>query len=150
MVAMALLAFLIPLPFGGRGPTTDLQGWRQLLNAFEARGVAVLSNHPRCSEPDLDGLYVRGRREVVVCERGDRSLTLRHEGWHLVQSLCLSGRPWLEAEPMERMLTARDRRELSALVSPERRWREAEARAMANHDVRSYLENVDRACGTGP
>ena len=146
LIQHALLAFLIPLPFGRREHVQDLAGWNALLNAFQSRGVAVLNSHPRCQEPDLDGLYVRGRRDVVVCERGDRSLTLRHEGWHLVQSLCLSGRPWLPKDQIERLLTQQDSRELEALVSAERRWREAEARAMANLDVKTYLQELDRAC----
>lgn len=52
----------------------------------------------RGQEPNLEGPYVRGRRELLVCRRDDQSLTLRHEVWHLVQSLCLRDRPWLEPE----------------------------------------------------
>ena len=146
MIHLALIAFLIPLPFGRREPAQNRAGWSELVRAFQSRGVAVLNSHPRCREADLDGLYVRGHRELVVCERGDRSLTLRHEGWHLVQSLCLSGRPWLQPDQVEARLTMQDRRELAVLVSPERRWREAEARAMANLDIKTYLQELDRAC----
>ena len=146
VIHLALIAFLIPLPFGRREPAQDRAGWSELVSAFQSRGVAVLNSHPRCREADLDGLYVRGHRELVVCERGDRSLTLRHEGWHLVQSLCLSGRPWLQPDQMEARLTTQNRHELAVLVTPERRWREAEARAMANLDVKTYLQELDRAC----
>ena len=146
MLHLALLAFLIPWPFGRREAAQDQVGWSALLSAFQSRGVVVLNSHPRCSEPDLDGLYVRGRRELVVCERGDRSVTLRHEGWHLVQSLCLSGRPWLATDDIEHRLTNQDRLELNAVVSAERRRREGEARAMANLDVKTYLQELDRAC----
>ena len=71
---------------------------QKLVSAFAVGGVAVCQNYPRGQEPNLEGLYVRGRRELVVCRRDDQSLTLRHEVWHLVQSLCLRDRPWLEPE----------------------------------------------------
>ena len=144
---MELLAFLFFLPFGRSQPRTDLAAWQQLSAGFADRGIAVISTHPRCTEPDLDGLYVRGRRDVVVCERGDRSATLRHEGWHLVQSLCLFDRPWLEAVEVERRLSRDDRRELQALVRPERWAREAEARVMAQLKPVDYFAALDQACG---
>jgi hypothetical protein len=147
--SLLLLAFLIPVPLpGGRPapPRPDRAAWAELLAGFQQGGVSVVSNHPRCAEPNLDGLYVRGRSEVVVCPRGEPSTTLRHEGWHLVQSLCLGGRPWLEATQMERLLSRADRRELQALVAPERRHREAEARVMARQSPAAYLQAMDRAC----
>ena len=144
---MELLAFFFLLPFGRSQPRTDQAAWQMLAAGFAERGIAVLSTHPRCSEPNLHGLYVRGRREVVVCERGDRSSTLRHEGWHLVQSVCLFDRPWLEAADVERRLSREDRQELQALVKPERWAREAEARVMAQLKPTDYLAEVDRACG---
>jgi hypothetical protein len=143
---MDLLAFLFLLPSGRPQHRTDPQAWQQLQAAFSERGVAVVSDHPRCREPDLDGLYHRGRREVVVCERGDRSLTLRHEGWHLVQSLCLRDRPWLGQGEIARRLTRQDRQELQRLVRPELWLREAEARVMAQLPNAAYLEQLDRAC----
>lgn len=140
------LAFLLPLPFFRTGERTDPAAWTQLLAAFNERGVAVSSEHPRCREPDLYGLYVRGTRTVVVCERGDRSSTLRHEGWHLVQSLCLQGRPWLNAEEIEQRLSREDRKELQVLVRPERWKHEAEARAMARLNTNNYLQEFNQAC----
>jgi hypothetical protein len=147
-LALALLAFLIPLPLPlpRSAPRTDLKVWTLLVSGFEQRGVRVVEAHPRCGERDLYGLYVRGRPEVVVCPRGDRSLTLRHEGWHLVQSLCLIGRSWLPAEALEARLTRADRRELQTLVSPERRQREEEARVMADLPPADYLAALDQAC----
>jgi transposase InsO family protein len=145
---LALLAFLIPLPFQlpRPAPRTDPTAWRLLATGFQERGVSVVESHPRCGERDLYGLYVRGRQEVVVCPRGDRSLTLRHEGWHLVQSVCLMGTPWLPAETLEARLSRTDRRELQLLVSPEQRQREAEARVMAQLAPARYLEAMDQAC----
>ena len=145
---LALLAFLLPLPFSlpRAAPRTDPTAWRLLATGFQERGMIVLEHHPRCGEPNLYGLYVRGRREVVVCPRGDRSLTLRHEGWHLVQSLCLSGTPWLPAPGLEARLSRTDRRELQWLVSPAQRQREAEARLMAQLAPADYLAALDQAC----
>jgi hypothetical protein len=142
-----VLGFLIPLPFGRpAAPRTDPASWATLLAGFQQRGIAVVAAHPRCQDANLDGLYVRGRREVVVCDRGDRSITLRHEGWHLVQSLCLSGRPWLERSAVDQKLTRQDQRELAVLVAPERWWREAEARVMAQLPPDAFLAVLDQAC----
>ncbi|MFM7087256.1 MAG: hypothetical protein ACKOXO_09755 [Cyanobium sp.] len=146
MHGLLSLAFLLPLPFFRPAERTDPAAWTQLLLAFGERGVMVSSDHPRCREPDLYGLYVRGSRTVVVCERGDRSSTLRHEGWHLVQSLCLQGRPWLSPQQLETRLTRSDHRELQVLVQPERLQREAEARAMAHLNVSDYIVELNRAC----
>lgn len=127
-------------------PRNQLASWAELEAAFRGRGVAVLRQHPRCSEAGLYGLYVRGRRSVVVCERGDRSNTLRHEGWHLVQSLCLGDRPWLAPRQILAALSRQDRRDLMQIGSPAGWWREAEARAMARLPTGSYLKELDRAC----
>ena len=83
---------------------------------------------------------------MVVCNRGDRSSTLRHEGWHLVQSLCLQNRAWLQADAIERGLSDSDRAELQALVLPERWQREAEARVMAKRSVDDYIQAMNEAC----
>jgi hypothetical protein len=142
-----LLGFILPLPFlPPAAPRTDPQVWQELRVAFEARGVVIRSDHPRCQEPNLDGLYVRGQRTVVVCNRGDRSHTLRHEGWHLTQSLCLLEAPWLSNNAITQALTRQDRLELQALVQPERWRREAEARAMANQPQARYLQALEQAC----
>lgn len=147
MHAALLLAFLLPIPFMRQAPArTDPQAWHTLEAAFRDRGVAVVGQHPRCAEAGLFGLYVRGSRTVVVCPKGDRSDTLRHEGWHLVQSVCLAGKPWLNAQQVEASLSRQDRRDLQHVVAPERLWREAEARAMARLTPSSYLAELERAC----
>lgn len=144
---LPLLGFILFLPILRPAPArTDSRAWNELLAAFQARGVDVISDHPRCQEPDLYGLYVRGQHRVVVCERGDRTLTLRHEGWHLAQSLCLLGAPWLTDGAITLKLTREDQLELNVLVQPEMRRREAEARAMANVPQVSYLEALGQAC----
>ena len=146
--SLLLLAFLIPVPLprSRPAPRADRAAWVQVQAGFQQRGVRVTGSHPRCAEPDLDGLYVRGRTEVVVCPRGEPSITLRHEGWHLVQSLCLQGRPWLAVGQIERLLSRDERRELRALVSAERWQREAEARVMGRQPPEAYLQAMDRAC----
>ena len=145
--ALLAFAFVLPIPLFGRrgGERTDEAALKQLRMAFEAIDVVVVSDHPRCREPNLYGLYVRGSRQVVVCPRGDQSSTLRHEGWHAVQSLCLGDRPWLSRERVEQSLTRNDRTELQSLVAPDRWWREAEARVVATLKANAYLEEV----GTG-
>jgi hypothetical protein len=142
-----LLGFILHLPFLRPGaPRTDPLAWQELRVAFEARGVVIRSDHPRCQEPNLDGLYVRGQRTLVVCNRGDRSLTLRHEGWHLAQSLCLLDGPWLSDSAITQALTRQDRQDLQVLVQPERWRREAEARAMANQTLPRYLQALEQVC----
>ncbi|MBW0167734.1 MAG: hypothetical protein KXJ49_09565 [Vulcanococcus sp.] len=147
MQQLLLLAFLLPIPlFRSTGERTNQAAWEQLVAEFNLRGVVVSSDHPRCQEPNLYGLYVRGSQTVVVCNRGDRSTTLRHEGWHLVQSLCLEGRAWLQTDAIERGLNTNDRAELQTLVQPERWQREAEARVMAKRSVSDYLQAMNEAC----
>jgi hypothetical protein len=63
-----------------------------------------------------------------------------------VQSLCLLDAPWLSDGDIAQALTRQDRLELDALVQPERRRREAEARAMANLPQDRYLETLEQAC----
>lgn len=146
MHSWLLVAFVLPIPWFHSPERTDPAAWNQLLAAFSARGISVTDGHPRCREANLYGLYVRGSRQVVVCPRGDRSSTLRHEGWHAVQSLCLGDRPWLSREQIEQGLNRTDRAELQALVAPDRWWREAEARAVANREGNAYLQELERAC----
>ena len=146
MQQLLLLAFLLPIPlFRSTGERTNQAAWEQLVAEFNLRGVVVSSDHPRCQEPNLYGLYVRGSQTVVVCNRGDRSTTLRHEGWHLVQSLCLEGRAWLQTDAIERGLNTNDRAELQTLVQPERWQREAEARVMAKRSVSDYIQAMNEA-----
>ena len=143
-----VLAFVIMLPFHRSQPRTDPSTMLELVEGFESRGVNVVMEHPRCSEATLEGLYVRGSRDIVVCRRGDQSNTLRHEGWHLVQTLCLASTPWLTTEEIERRLTGQDRKELVAFVSRDSWPREAEARVMAQLKPKPFFEAVDRACST--
>ena len=116
------LAFVIPIPFFLPVLERTNQGaWNELVAAFTQRGV-------------------------VVCDRGDRSNTLRHEGWHLVQSLCLGDRRWLEPELIERRLSREERLELRQLSQPERWQREGEARVIARLSVNDYLQEMNKAC----
>jgi hypothetical protein len=146
-VSMALaLALSVPALLGIPPQALARGDWAALVSGVQTRGITVRSDHPRCAERDLEGLYLRGQREVVVCPRGDRSITLRHEGWHLVQTLCLAGRPWLDPAAVQRQLGRRDRREVQALVPPAQWQREAEARVMARLTPDRYFEQWDRAC----
>jgi hypothetical protein len=44
----------------------------------------------------LFGLYVRSRRQVVVCSSDNQTQTLLHESWHIVQSQYLKGSPYVD------------------------------------------------------
>ncbi|MEB3326279.1 MAG: hypothetical protein VKI39_01070 [Synechococcus sp.] len=123
---------------------------QQAITAFEQRGFVIRREHPRCSEPQLFGLYVRGRREVVVCPKGNQLETLLHEGWHAVQTLCLQGMPLLGSDALLHQLGRRDRRELQLLYRPDQWQREAEARLMAREPLDRYIQTLDRVCPTSP
>ncbi len=135
------LALLQPLGAIARGDRVQ-----EAIAAFEQRGFVIRREHPRCAEPQLFGLYVRGRREVVVCPRGNQLETLLHEGWHGVQSVCLNGTPLLGSDALLHQLGRRDRRELQLLYRPDQWPREAEARRMAREPLDRYLQTLDRAC----
>jgi hypothetical protein len=47
---------------------------------------------------------------------------------------------------VDRKLSRRDQRELAVLVAPDRWWREAEARVMAQLPPDAYLAVLDQAC----
>ena len=138
-----LLGAALLQPLGAIARGDRLQ---EAIAAFEQRGFVIRREHPRCAEPQLFGLYVRGRREVVVCPKGNQLETLLHEGWHGVQSLCLRGTPLVGSDALLRQLGRRDRRELQLLYRPDQWQREAEARVMAREPLGRYLEALDRAC----
>lgn len=143
MFRAALLGVVLLQPLGANARGYKLQ---EAIAAFEQRGFVIRREHPRCAEPQLFGLYVRGRREVVVCPRGNQLETLLHEGWHAVQSLCLREKPLLGLDALLPRLGRRDRLELQVLYRPERWQREAEARVMARERLDSYLQALDQAC----
>ena len=58
------------------------------------------------------GLYLRNRRLIVICPRGNRGETLLHEGWRAIQDRCLQGAPWLSREQLLRGLSRRERRDV--------------------------------------
>jgi hypothetical protein len=114
------------------------------------------SSYPRCAEPNLFGLYLRSRNLIVICPRGNRTLTLMHEGWHAIQHRCLRGVPFLSREQLLRALSRSDRRDVDAFYSGSAWLREAEARVMAQQPLDPYLAWVGRVCArslerpTGP
>ena len=142
-VAATLLGVALLQPLGAKARSDALQ---EAIAAFEQRGFVIRQEHPRCAEPQLFGLYVRGRREVVVCPRGNQLETLLHEGWHAMQSLCLRGTPLLGSDALLHQLGRRDRRELQLLYRPDQWPREAEARLMAREPLDRYLQTLDRSC----
>ena len=143
----ALICCIALLPAAANARGNGLQG---AIAAFEQRGFVIRRDHPRCREPHLLGLYVRGRREVVVCPKGNQRDTLLHEGWHAVQALCLRGTPRFSTAELMQRLDRRDRRELERLYAPTQWPREAEARLMAREPLDRYLQALDRACTAAP
>lgn len=139
------LAALQPLRANARADALQ-----EAIAAFEQRGFVIRRDHPRCAEPQLLGLYVRGLREVVVCPKGNQRATLLHEGWHAVQALCLRGTPLFSTAELLQRLGRRDRRELERLYALARWPREAEARLMAREPLDRYLQALDRACTATP
>ena len=120
-VCAILLGVVLLQPLRANARGDKLQ---EAIATFEQRGFVIRREHPRCAEPKLFGLYVRGRREVVVCPRGNQLETLLHQ------------------------LGRRDRRELQMLYRPDQWPREAEARLMAREPLDRYLQTLDRSCTT--
>lgn len=147
MLSATLLGVAALQPLEANAKTDRLQ---EAITAFEQRGFVIRRDHPRCREPQLFGLYVRGRREVVVCPKGNQRDTLLHEGWHAVQALCLRGTPLVSTAELLQRLGRRDRRELERLYAPARWPWEAEARLMAREPLDRYLQALDRACSAAP
>lgn len=125
-------------------------GFAKAIDNFQLHGFQVLRDNPRCAERSLFGLYIRGKREIVVCRKGNELNTLLHEGWHGVQAMCLHGAPWLTNEQLQKGLGRQDQRELALLYKPSQRRREAEARLMANQPIETYFKVMDQACGVLP
>lgn len=142
----ALIGSHLPLPAQAGPRATADNTLESAIAAFEQRGFVIRRAHPRCQQASLFGLYVRGRREVVVCPRGNQRETLLHEGWHAVQSLCLRGPALLGTDALLRRLGRQDRRELELLYRPDQWPREAEARLMAQEPLEAYLQVMDQAC----
>jgi hypothetical protein len=67
---VALLAMVLSFPLHRAEARPDDRLWRALVTGFKTRGVTVVTSHPRCRQPSLEGLYTRGRTEVVVCRQG--------------------------------------------------------------------------------
>jgi hypothetical protein len=141
----AFLAAIILLSWPGAIARAK-ESFNTVRQQFEARSVLVSSDHPRCNESNLFGLYVRGRQQVVVCPRGNQANTLLHEGWHLVQAHCLNGITYLDEEWLRTELSRSDRRDLDALYQASQWRREAEARFMANQPLDRYFAAFDSLC----
>ena len=141
-ITVVLTAVLLTSPWAAAAR----ESFETVRQQFVARSVTVVSDHPRCNERNLFGLYVRGSRQVIVCRRGDQANTLLHEGWHLAQTRCLKGISYLGEEWLKAELSWRDRRDLDALYKTEQWRREAEARYMANQSLERYFAAFDALC----
>ncbi|MFM7267678.1 MAG: hypothetical protein ACKOZT_03695 [Cyanobium sp.] len=133
-------------PAGAAG--FDINRFNGLVNTFREYGFEVVGTHQRCVlEPNLFGLYLRGTRRIVICQRGNQLDTLMHEGWHAVQARCRKGAPLLTNEYLRANLPRTDLRDIDALYSPKSWHREAEARAMAMQAMPLYLSHLESSCG---
>lgn len=133
-------------PAGAAG--FDVNSFNALVNTFREYGFEVVGTHQRCMlEPNLFGLYLRGTRRIVICQRGNQLDTLMHEGWHAVQARCRKGAPLLTNEYLRANLPRTDLRDIDALYSPKSWHREAEARAMAMQAMPLYLSHLESSCG---
>ncbi len=126
----------------------DVNSFNALVNTFREYGFEVVGTHQRCLlESNLFGLYLRGTRRIVICQRGNQLDTLMHEGWHAVQARCRKGAPLLTNEYLRANLPRTDLRDIDALYSPKSWHREAEARAMAMQAMPLYLAHLESSCG---
>jgi len=125
--------------------------FNSMVTTFQNYGFEVVSTHQRClMEPNLFGLYIRGTRKIVVCQRGNQLDTLMHEGWHAVQARCRKGKPLLTDEYLRANLSRADLRDIDALYSAKSWHREAEARAMAAQQIPLYMSHLESSCGAPP
>jgi len=125
--------------------------FNSMVVTFQNYGFEVVGNHPRCiQEPNLFGLYIRGTRRIVICQRGNQLDTLMHEGWHAVQARCRRGKPLLTEQFLRANLSRADLRDIDALYSAKSWHREAEARAMAAQQIPLYMSHLESSCGVPP
>ena len=142
LLALGLLSAAAP------AMASNAATFNSMVTTFQNYGFEVVSTHQRClMEPNLFGLYIRGTRKIVVCQRGNQLDTLMHEGWHAVQARCRKGKPLLTEEFLRANLSRADLRDIDALYSPKSWHREAEARAMAAQQIPLYLSHMESSCG---
>jgi len=98
---VALTALAIPV---AAFADNSFQAHEQLLRTVRRSGTKVYLNHPAVCDGEIDGVYISGKRALVICQ--DKSTephkqvewtandldTVRHEVQHLVQD-CAAFRP---------------------------------------------------------
>jgi hypothetical protein len=147
----ALLLALGLLSAAAPAMASNAATFNSMVTTFQNYGFEVVSTHQRClMEPNLFGLYIRGTRKIVVCQRGNQLDTLMHEGWHAVQARCRKGKPLLTDEYLRANLSRADLRDIDALYSAKSWHREAEARAMAAQQIPLYMAHLESSCGAPP
>jgi hypothetical protein len=145
LLALGLLSAAAP------AVASNAAAFNSMVTTFQNYGFEVVSTHQRClMEPNLFGLYLRGTRKIVVCQRGNKLDTLMHEGWHAVQARCRKGKPLLTEEYLRANLSRADLRDIDALYSAKSWHREAEARAMAAQKIPLYMAHLESSCGAPP
>lgn len=146
LMAAPLVLASLPLRAANQAGT-----FNSMVLTFQNYGFEVVGNHPRCvQERNLFGLYLRGTRKIVVCQRGNQLDTLMHEGWHAVQARCRRGKPLLTEEFLRANLSRADLRDIDALYSAKSWHREAEARVMAAQQIPLFMSHMESSCGAPP
>lgn len=146
LMAVPLVLSTLPVRAANQAGT-----FNSMVVTFQNYGFEVVGNHPRCiQEPNLFGLYIRGTRRIVICQRGNQLDTLMHEGWHAVQARCRRGKPLLTEQFLRANLSRADLRDIDALYSAKSWHREAEARAMAAQQIPLYMSHLESSCGVPP
>ena len=100
------------------------------------------------------GYYSPTEETIFICQMnhgGDYEEilgTLKHEGWHAVQTKCNSGRAALSDNEIRARIRTRDMASLSAYPNEQRRL-EAEARVFELLSTSDWIDSLYRYCGTG-
>jgi hypothetical protein len=129
-----------------------------LISAIEARtGTQVIwvMGRRKCKSHSLMGCYSESERSIYICQSnhgGDYEEilgTLKHEGWHAVQSSCNSGRAALSDDDIRARMRIRDIEALKE-YPPEQRRLEAEARVFELLSTSEWIDSLYKYCGSGP
>ena len=139
-------------------PATATTNWnevQQIESRIERLGARVFwmrMNTGTCAQRGLLGVYDLRKRTVFMCQQRLRSSseplidTLKHEGWHAVQSICNGWRPVLGDHKIRALLSQSDKEILRESYDESQHRMEAEARAIENVPTEAYLRGVDHYC----
>jgi hypothetical protein len=108
----------------------------------------------KCKAHSLMGYYSPSEETIYICQLnhgGDYEEilgTLKHEGWHAVQTKCNSGRAALSDNEIRARIRTRDMASLAEYPDEQRRL-EAEARVFELLSTSEWIDSLYKYCGTG-